>query len=608
MPEKGIQVDFEPVGRRVQIEAGTDLLEAARQAGVQLSSVCGGIGVCDSCRVRVMSGKVSPLSLEEEAGLSATDLEGGYRLACQTIPFEDVKVHIPAESLAAPQRLQVEGQAGGQVPVEPALSAWELALDPPSLEDLRSDSTRLADYFSAQGAPVRVGVEVWKKLPQVLRACGWKARLALRTDAQGSREAAGALAPGNPIYGFAVDVGSTKLAAYLVDLESGKTVASQGAMNPQIAYGEDVVSRIAYANVSQAQADVLREKLVEALNGLLEEVCRAAGAATEQVVDAVLVGNTAMHHLMLGLPARSLGEAPYVPVVSAAMDVQAQEFGLQLSAGAHVYIPPNIAGYVGADHVAMVLASEMWASDQPVLALDIGTNTEIALAYGERLLCCSTASGPVFEGAHIQDGMRAAPGAIERVRWLEGKLHIQTIDNLPAVGICGSGILDAVAALLSTGAIEASGKLKRDHPLVDRDGREPGVVLATSIASGHGREVRVTRRDIHEIQLAKGAIRAGVELLLREAGLAADDLDQIVVAGAFGTYLDIPSAIQVGMFPDLPVDRIHQVGNAAGVGARQMIVSAQRRKQAEEIARRMEYIELTTHPGFTPEFIQQMYF
>ncbi len=328
----------------------------------------------------------------------------------------------------------------------------------------------------------------------------------------------------------------------------------------------------------------------------------------EQVVDAVLVGNTAMHHLMLGLPARSLGEAPYVPVVSAAMDVQAQEFGLQLSAGAHVYIPPNIAGYVGADHVAMVLASEMWASDQPVLALDIGTNTEIALAYGERLLCCSTASGPVFEGAHIQDGMRAAPGAIERVRWLEGKLHIQTIDNLPAVGICGSGILDAVAALLSTGAIEASGKLKRDHPLVDRDGREPGVVLATSSASGHGREVRVTRRDIHEIQLAKGAIRAGVELLLREAGLAADDLDQIVVAGAFGTYLDIPSAIQVGMFPDLPVDRIHQVGNAAGVGARQMIVSAQRRKQAEEIARRMEYIELTTHPGFTPEFIQQMYF
>lgn len=607
MASQNIQVDFEPIGKRVQILPGTDLLEAARQAGVQLSSVCGGIGVCDSCRVRIMEGKLSPLSLEEEAGLSPADLENGYRLACQAIPLGNVKVHIPAESLDAPQRLQVEGQGGYVEPVSP-VRAVDLAFDPPSLHDLRSDSARLSDFFAGKEQPVSVGLGLWRYLPQVLRDHGWRARLAIRDIPGAQLEAVAALGPATRLYGFAVDVGSTKLAAYLVDLESGKTAASSGAMNPQIAYGEDVVSRIAYANGSHAQAETLRLKLIEALNNLLDEVCRSAGVTGDQVVEAVLVGNTAMHHLMLGLPARSLGEAPYVPVLSSAMNTPAAEVGLQIATGAYVYIPPNIAGYVGADHVAMVLASEIWSSDLPVLALDIGTNTEIALAANGRLLCCSTASGPVFEGAHIHDGMRAAPGAIERVRWLDGRLHVQTIDGLPAVGICGSGILDAVAALLAAGALEPSGRMIRGHPLVDRQEGEPGVILTPAQASGHGRDVRITRKDVHEIQLAKGAIRAGTELLLREAGLTAIDLERIVVAGAFGTYLDIPSAIRVGMLPDIAVERYRQIGNAAGVGARQMLISTERRTLAEAISSRMEYVELTTHPGFTPEFIQQMYF
>jgi len=596
---KLVHVDFEPVGRRIDVASGANLLEAAQAAGVQLSSLCGGFGSCDTCKIRLVKGKVSKHTLEELAALSEEEIAAGYRLACQTVPHSDVKVDIPPESLATPQRLQVEGQEI-EIDLDPIVKRLDIELEPATLRDLQADDVRVKLAVELAGIKnPEIRMPVMKDLSERLRAQKWVASLALR-----EKEIVAVLPVSSRLLGLSVDVGTTKVAAYLVDLADGSTLAKVGAMNPQVAYGEDVISRIAYTNQHK---NILHERIIETLNTMISELCQIGGAKREQIVEAVVVGNTAMHHLFLGLPVRQLGEAPYVPAVGEAVNVLAADIGLRLAPGAYVYLPPNVAGYVGADHVAMVLASGVWETRKTTLALDIGTNTEITLATGGRLLSCSTASGPVFEGAHIHDGMRAAPGAIERVQIVEEEIRIQTIDAQPPVGVCGSGILDVVAEMLDAGILNRNGRMLTQHPLVrDRNG-SPGVILVAANKTGHNRDIIVNRKDVNEIQLAKGAIRAGSEILLAEAGLSDDDLDEIIIAGAFGTYIHVPSAVRVGMFPALQLERFHQIGNAAGVGAKQMLVSRQRRRLAVEISQRIEYIELTIHPRFTEEFMKAMF-
>jgi len=314
----------------------------------------------------------------------------------------------------------------------------------------------------------------------------------------------------------------------------------------------------------------------------------------------VVVGNTAMHHLFAGLPIEQLGRAPFEPATTETLILPAIDLGLNLGSGAKVYLPPVIAGYVGADHVSMLLATEVWKSSANIVALDIGTNTEISLVANGKVTCCSCASGPAFEGAHIHEGMRAAPGAIERARWSEGRILWQTIENCPPVGICGSGILDVVAALLDGGLVKINGALKTDST--------SGYVLVPAEETSLGRALIVTRKDINEIQLAKSAIRAAVEILLQEARLASDDLDAFIVAGAFGTYLDLRSAVRTGMFPALSPEKFRQVGNAAGMGAKQMLVSLDKRLEAEQLARQISYVELTTRPAFTTLFMEHLSF
>jgi len=369
-------------------------------------------------------------------------------------------------------------------------------------------------------------------------------------------------------------------------------------MNPQIAYGEDVISRIAYAGREPDGAKRLQSVLMDTLNELLAGMCSQAHVPPDSVLDAVLVGNTAMHHLFAGLPVEQLGHAPFAPASTEPLSISASSLGLKLGPGANAYLPPVIAGYVGADHLAMLLATDVWKSAGNVIALDIGTNTEIGLVANGRITCCSCASGPAFEGAHIREGMRAAPGAIERARWSDGKILWQSIENQPPVGICGSGILDVIAALQDGGLVKPTGALI--------NGSNTGYVLVPALQTGLGRDLMVTRKDVNEIQLAKSAIRAAIEILLLEAGLTSADLDSFVVAGAFGTYLDLRSAIRTGMFPDLPHEKFRQVGNAAGVGAKQMLVSVDRRRQAEQLAGQLGYIELTTLPAFTSLFMEHL--
>ncbi len=596
---KLVHIDFEPVGRRIDVASGTNLLEAAQAAGVQLSSLCGGIGSCDTCKIRLVNGKVSRHTLEELAALSEDEVAAGYRLACQTIPEGDVKVDIPPKSLATPQRLQVEGQEI-EIELDPVIQRLDLQLEPATLEDLRADDIRLKSAVENAGMmQPEIRMPVLRDLSERLREQDWQTTLAMRDE-----QVVAVLPLDSRLLGLSVDVGTTKVAAYLVDLTDGSTIAKVGAMNPQVAYGEDVISRIAYTNQHK---NVLHDRIVETLNSMVDELCRMGNAQREQIVEAVVVGNTAMHHLFLGLPVRQLGESPYVPALGEATSVLAADLGLKLAPGAYVYLPPNVAGYVGADHVAMVLASGVWDTRKTTLALDIGTNTEITLAASGRLLSCSTASGPVFEGAHIHDGMRAAPGAIERVQIENGEIRIQTIDDQAPVGICGSGILDVVAEMLDARVIDRNGRMQKQHVLVDNRDGASGVLLVPAEKTGHHRDILINRKDVNEIQLAKGAIRAGSEILLAEAGLSDNDLDEIIIAGAFGTYIHIPSAVRVGMFPNLPLDRFRQIGNAAGVGAKQMLVSRQRRRLAVEISKRIEYVELTIHPQFTDQFMKALF-
>jgi uncharacterized 2Fe-2S/4Fe-4S cluster protein (DUF4445 family) len=549
-----------------------------------------------------MSGKLTPLTMVEEETFAPHELAEGWRLACQAEPLSDVKLHIPPESLSAIQRLQVEGLEN-HIPLNPQVTAVEVRLPPPSLTDLRDDLLRLSDTFAANGLKKpRLALPVLFQFSERMRQQDWTGRLAIRQDG----EVVGTLLPDQSIYGLAVDIGTTKIAAYLVNLDLGKTAAKRGAMNPQISFGEDVVSRIGYANQGDAERLTLQTCLVETLNELLSSLCEEIKIDVYQVVDAVIVCNTAMHHLFAGISVRQLWQAPYVAAVTAPLDFPAAQVGLVMAPGAHVYLPPNIAGYVGADHVSMVLATQTWQKPGVTLALDIGTNTEISLSANGRLVSCSCASGPAFEGAHISAGMRAVPGAIERVQCLEGKLRIFTIDHEPPVGICGSGVLDAVAEMRSSSIIDERGTLRKDAPGVRPNGRTSEFLLVPAGSTGTGKDITITRRDVNEIQLAKAAIRTGIEILLAELGLQAQEIDEFIVAGAFGTYLYLPSAVRIGMFPNLPAECFSQVGNAAGIGARQMLISMTKRDEALEILQRMEYIELTTHPEFQDTYVRTM--
>jgi uncharacterized 2Fe-2S/4Fe-4S cluster protein (DUF4445 family) len=591
-------IDFEPVGRRGEFSGQQSLLECARQLSVDLVSLCGGIGSCDRCKVQVIAGKVSKPTLEEEAELSASDLEQGYRLACQTYPLSDVKLHVPPESLTAPQRTQVEG-LDVDVEPDPPVRWLEARLTPPTLESPQADAQNLWAALAAQGIESgTIDFRVLHSLSWYIRQHDWTLGVALRGD-----EIVAVGAPSTRWLGLAVDIGTTKVAGYLIDLESGKTLSAKGLMNPQISYGEDVVSRIVAASKSLADAARLQSLLTDALSQLAVDLCAEASTQPEHIVEAVVVGNTAIHHLFLGLQVKQLGLSPYVPTVDTALDVKAREIGLRIAPGAYVHLLPNIAGYVGADHVAMLLATRLADTTSTTLAIDIGTNTEICLNHKGRITSVSCASGPAFEGAHIKFGMRAAPGAIEHVRLENGRLEIQTIAGEPPVGICGSGLLDVVAQLRRNGIVERSGKMI-SHPLVQNRNGAMEFVLAERPDL---EPVTLSQKDVRELQLAKAAIRLGIQALVEAEGLAENDLEQVIIAGAFGTFIDVESAITIGMLPDLPLERFKQVGNAAGTGARLALISQAERQKANQIAQRDGYIELAKVPGFNRKFAEATY-
>jgi len=603
---RSFTVLFQPSGRRAAFDEPLTILDAARQAGVEIAAPCGGQGLCGRCRVRLDGDGLSPPSDREQEALSAAELARGLRLACQTMVEADAGVYVPEMSRPRAQQLQLTGRTNHVAP-NPGVHKILVELDEPTLSDPRADLDRLDDALASLGEfPLgKIESALFGRIGPALREADWTATLSLTGGDLIHVEAGDAT---DALHGIAVDLGSTKIAAYLVNLKTGVRLDAKGTMNPQMAYGEDIASRLSYAAKQADGARTLQRLAVEALSDLIRLLCDENGLTPEQVLKVVVVGNTAMHHLFLGLSTTSLTAAPFVPVAARPLGVRARDLGLPTAPGAIVSFPAPIAGFVGSDHLAMILASGLHVRRGAYLGIDIGTNTEICLSVGGGMTAVSCASGPAFEGASVCWGMRAAPGAIERI-WIDPNtqaVRISTVGNVEPVGICGSGILDCVAGMVGAGIVNAQGHIQRDARGVRA--AEDGLPELVIAETPKGESITVAQQDVGQIQVAKAAIRSGIDVLLDSSGITAADLDGIILAGAFGTFIDPLSAMEVGMLPEVEPEIISQVGNAAGVGATEMLISTERSLEALDVARQLDYLELTVYPNYSRFFARALRF
>jgi len=597
-------IDFEPVGKRGECSSEQSLLDCAHSLGIGLISICGGLGLFGCCKIQILNGNVSPLTSNEKKLLTEEELKNNYRLACQSYSQSDLKVYIPSGSLEAPQRTQVEGQEI-YTKIEPVVKDYKVNLSPPSLKIILADAENLINSLKNQYSILcdKVDIDVLRQISPQLRSLKWNVKTSIR-----KKECISIRSDSSPALGLAIDLGTTKIAGYLVDLETGKTLASKGMMNPQIAFGEDVITRCRRAIQSKEDAKKLQNIVVEAINQISSELTEEIDDNPQDIIDATIVGNTAMHHLLLHLPVKQLVMAPYVAAMLGSLDLKARDMGLSLTPGAYVHLLPNIAGFVGADHVAMLLSTKIQEEKGLVLALDIGTNTEICLSNNGELKSVSTASGPAFEGAHIKHGMRAAPGAIEHIKILDNQIKYNVIGGKNPIGICGSGILDALAQLYLNGIVDSSGRLLENNPRVQtNNSKEQEFILVDANENNGNKQITITQKDIRELQLAKGAIRSGINILLKSFRRSEDEIDKVIIAGAFGSYIDVSSAVIIGMLPPLPYNKFYQVGNAAGMGAKLALISQNERAEAHDIALKTSYIELATVPDFAHVFAKAMY-
>jgi uncharacterized 2Fe-2S/4Fe-4S cluster protein (DUF4445 family) len=553
------EVVFQPHGRKARFDHEITALQAARALGVDINSICGGAGSCGKCIVKIVKGKENVgYPTPEEADLLGDRLGEGYRLACRSKIMDDTVILVPMDSRRAAQRLQSEG------------------LD----------------------TPVTLDPNIRKKtageITQIL--CGDTV-----IDTRLSRDAS--------IYGFAVDVGTTKLAGYLMDLASGDVLSVVTAMNPQIPYGEDIMTRLTYALSGSEQRETLHRSLVDGVRQMLSDACVKADADQRDVYELVFVGNTAMHHFLLDLDPLPLTRSPFTPEDLGQRDLDSASLNMGKPKG-KIHVPPLIAGFVGADCVASILATGVHRSDEPCFLIDIGTNTEIVVGDRDRMVACSCASGPAFEGAHIRHGMRAASGAIEGVWINQDSLEpvLTTIDDAEPVGICGSGLIDALSEMLRAGIVDTSGRIRAEieNPRVRRSGNVPEYVLAWKRDSGVGSDIVVTQLDVRELQKGKAAMFSGAQMALSRLGVQPSEIVNIYMAGAFGTYINRESAVTVGMIPEFNTLDIQQVGNAAGTGARMALLSRGVREEARTISSKVEYIELATITGYNQAFVDAL--
>jgi len=625
------KIVFTPSGKRGEFVEGTPVLQAARSLGVDLDSVCGGRGKCGRCQVTPTLGEFAKHGLESKQDhLSAfnaveerytsisKNLADGRRLSCQAQILGDMVIDVPPESQMHRQLVRKEAEHR-DITLDPAVRLYFIEVEQPTLDDASGDLERVYDAMRKEWhkPDLTIATPLLAQLQSILREGDWQVTVAVHKD-----EKIIAMWSGfkRDVYGVAIDIGSTTIAAHLCSLSTGEVLGTGGIMNPQIRFGEDLMSRVSYVMMQPEGAAEMTTVVREGINQLLHSMCADIDLAPADIVDITIAGNPIMHHIFLGISPIELGGAPFALAVDTALDISASELDLSVNPGAMVYVMPCIAGHVGADAAAMVLSDAPHLQEQVSIVVDVGTNAEIVLGNQNKLYACSSPTGPAFEGAQISCGQRAAPGAIERVRidpetlevrfsvigsdtWSDQDGFDAVVEEFGVTGICGSGIIEAVAQMYLAGVISADGVV--DGSLAARTNRiyADDRTFSFTLYEGEQRIV-VTQNDVRQIQLAKAALYAGIKLLLDHAGL--EKVDRISLAGAFGSHIDTKYAMVLGLIPDCELDQVGSIGNAAGTGARIALLNSATRTELENLVKNIEKIETATEPRFQEYFIDAM--
>ena len=643
---------LQPSGSRGQVEEGKSVRSAARDLGVEIESICAENATCGKCMVLIEEGRfekynlhskrenVSPVTHEEAAYfgrrpklLKDKGWEVGHvRLSCQCRILGDVLINVPEESRGNKQIVR-KTATRREIEIKPSVRKYLVTMSPPNLERPIADWERLAKGLETSMGLVRYGEENlprWsdfsidynclRTLSSTLREAKWNVTVSVWQDKEVVQVQAGYH---EDSYGAAVDIGSTTVALYLCNLRTGEMLAAESEMNPQIVYGEDVMSRIQYTIEHSNGLEKLHKAIISTLNKLLRQAVNTANQQNsetviqmEDILEMVLVGNSTMHHILLNLHPKDLGLAPFVPAIHKSVDVKARELGLHINPSGNIHVLPTIASFVGADTSAVILAEEPHKQDENWLLIDVGTNAELVLGNRKRLLCTSTPTGPALEGAHVEYGMRAAPGAMERIiideKTLEPKYKVIGVDGWntdhaefkgQVKGICGSAIIDGVAELFRAGIVDSRGKFKAGLSSNRIRQGESGweYVIAWAEETSIGRDIPMTQQDVRQIQLAKAALFTASRTLLKRFGL--ESPDKIILAGGFGSYIDKEKAMLIGLIPDCELPNVYAVGNAAGDGARIALLNVEKRREIESVTRKVERFELPTDPEFQNQFM-----
>lgn len=622
--QRQMKITFEPQGKTVKAFPEHTILDVAHSAGVDIVATCGGNGRCKSCRIRIIEGDYTPPTAQEINVLGKHDLNEGFRLACQTKALGDAVIRIAPPLSERSFRILSHTEKQHYV-VAPDVCKQHLQLPHITEEQQSSDFEDIQKWLASPAVAGTGGdgihhidFRTLQQLPSTMYQTSRDVTVVKWNRQLISIEAGDTT---DRLYGIAFDIGTTTVVGYLLDLGTGKEVTVASAVNAQTLYGGDVMSRITFAQQNGTGLQKLHTKIISTMNNIIDTLCDQSGVDRQQIYEVTIVGNTCMHHLLLSIAPVHLGVAPYLAAIRKQYVVTASELGINVFPQARVVMLPLIAGFVGADTVGVILATGMHRSKEITLAVDIGTNGEIVLGSEHRLIACSTAAGTAFEGAQITHGMRGASGAIDRVV-IDGDVHCHVIGDGPVQGICGSGMVDAIAHMLDAGVINAMGRVlsakeaenkgKSLPPLLQKrlvkHGRQKAFVLVHGDQTGTGEAIVITQQDIRALQLAKGAIAAGISMLLKALHVQEEEITEILLAGAFGNYLDTESAVRIGLIPDILHEKIRSVGNAAGLGSQLALLSGEAKREADSIAGATEHIALTTNPEFQSTFAEAMKF
>ena len=661
MEDNKAMVIFQPSGRRGAVPKGVTVIEASRLLGVDIEALCGEKKVCGKCKVRIEEGRFEKFGIEsskthvsawleeEDKFINEKEKETGYRLGCTAKVEGDLLIFVPEESRAGKQ---VVSKKARDIYIEhdPAVKLFYVEVEPPTFEEPMGDFERICRQLQKEYGlkDLKIDIFTLRQLPMALRDGDWRVTVSVWMDQEIIRVRPGKV---EHTYGLAIDVGTTTVAGYFCDLTTMEVVDTVTLMNPQCKYGEDVMARITFHMTTTDGLQRMSDDMIEGLNWLIDEAIKNTyppkkkvkkpkgyegpeewvevpeegktylRLSREDLEDITLGGNTAMHHILLKLNPEYVGLAPFPPVIHHSLDIKARDLDININPGSYVFVLPNEAGFVGADNVGVLIAEEPYKSDEIQLIIDIGTNGELVFGNKEKMISSSCATGPALEGAQLQFGMRAAPGAIERIK-IDPDTHevdykvigrdawrqYSEPKDMKCKGICGSGILDVLAELYRAGVVTKSGVFNKEQKSnryrKNSDNNQPEFVLAWAEETSIDKDVVITQRDVRQIQLAKGALHAGCKLMMRRMGM--DKMDKIKIAGAFGTHVDREKALIMGLFPDCEIEKVFSVGNAAGDGCRAALLNRKKRDEANWVSRNVEYIELTVEGDFQRQFMECM--